>query len=173
MTSSSENVTPPLQLRTRVPGLDTVLRGGFPRGGAYLIEGSPGTGKTTLGNQIAFAHAAAGESAVFASILSEPHDRMLTNLSSFDFFDEGLVGGPLKFVNIFDSLSGGHLTEGLGVLRDLIRRERATLAVLDGTSALDHMGLEPMDLTGSPTTYTPRAPCSAARCFCWPSLARV
>lgn len=34
-----------------VAGLDEVLSGGFPRGHVYLIQGEPGTGKTTLGMQ--------------------------------------------------------------------------------------------------------------------------
>ncbi len=34
---------------TGLPGLDTILRGGLPKGRTYLVEGSPGTGKTTLG----------------------------------------------------------------------------------------------------------------------------
>ena len=34
-----------------VAGLDEVLRGGFPRGHVYLIQGEPGAGKTTLGMQ--------------------------------------------------------------------------------------------------------------------------
>jgi circadian clock protein KaiC len=33
------------------PGLDDVLGGGFPRGHFYLLEGEPGTGKTTLALQ--------------------------------------------------------------------------------------------------------------------------
>ena len=52
---------PPLsRVPTGVPGLDAVLGGGFLAGDAYLVVGQPGTGKTTLGNQLAFAHAAAG-----------------------------------------------------------------------------------------------------------------
>ena len=31
-----------------VPGLDDVLRGGFTRGCFFLLEGNPGTGKTTM-----------------------------------------------------------------------------------------------------------------------------
>ena len=37
-----------------IPGLDTVLGGGFFKGGLYLIQGTPGTGKTTIANQICF-----------------------------------------------------------------------------------------------------------------------
>src|SRR5579863_7341713 len=34
-----------------VPGLDSILAGGLPPGHLYLIDGDPGTGKTTLGVQ--------------------------------------------------------------------------------------------------------------------------
>lgn len=34
-----------------VPGLDHVLRGGFARGRSHLVEGRPGSGKTTIGLQ--------------------------------------------------------------------------------------------------------------------------
>ena len=38
----------PTLLRTGVAGLDQILGGGLPAGHFYLIEGAPGTGKTTL-----------------------------------------------------------------------------------------------------------------------------
>jgi circadian clock protein KaiC len=38
----------PAAVRTGVDGLDAILRGGFPRDEIHLIEGSAGTGKTTL-----------------------------------------------------------------------------------------------------------------------------
>ena len=41
----------PPKVATGVPGLDDVLGGGLPRGRLYLVEGDPGTGKTTLGLQ--------------------------------------------------------------------------------------------------------------------------
>lgn len=39
------------RVRTGVPGLDDMLRGGFLEGSAVLVQGAPGTGKTTLGLQ--------------------------------------------------------------------------------------------------------------------------
>lgn len=40
---------------TGIVGLDDILRGGLTPGGLYLIEGTSGTGKTTLGLQFALA----------------------------------------------------------------------------------------------------------------------
>jgi circadian clock protein KaiC len=37
--------------RTGIPGLDYILGGGFPKERSYLIQGEPGSGKTTLGLQ--------------------------------------------------------------------------------------------------------------------------
>ena len=36
---------------TGIAGLDDVLRGGLPANRVYLIQGDPGSGKTTLGLQ--------------------------------------------------------------------------------------------------------------------------
>ncbi|WP_108659077.1 ATPase domain-containing protein [Acuticoccus kandeliae] len=51
-----------------IPGLDAVLGGGVPAGRMILVEGTPGTGKTTLGLQFLLAGAARGERALFFSI---------------------------------------------------------------------------------------------------------
>ena len=46
---------------TGIPGLDNILTGGFPQGHFFLVEGEPGTGKTTLGLQFLMNGAAKGE----------------------------------------------------------------------------------------------------------------
>jgi circadian clock protein KaiC len=51
--------TPLERVPTGIPGLDTVLRGGFLRAGIYIVRGEPGAGKTILGNQFCFNHVAA------------------------------------------------------------------------------------------------------------------
>ena len=47
-----EKTIPALKrVRTGIAGLDDILGGGLPQGHLYLVEGDPGTGKTTLGMQ--------------------------------------------------------------------------------------------------------------------------
>src|SRR6185369_15820762 len=53
---------------TGVPGLDDVLGGGLARNRLHLLEGSPGTGKTTIALQFLMAGAAAGERGIYVSL---------------------------------------------------------------------------------------------------------
>jgi circadian clock protein KaiC len=51
---------------TGIDGLDEILRGGLTSDRVYLVEGTPGTGKTTLALQFLLAGAEKGEK-VFTS----------------------------------------------------------------------------------------------------------
>jgi circadian clock protein KaiC len=53
---------------TGVDGLDAVLAGGLARNRLHLLEGSPGTGKTTIALQFLMAGAAGGESGIYVSL---------------------------------------------------------------------------------------------------------
>jgi circadian clock protein KaiC len=66
---------------TGVPGLDSILAGGLKRGRVYLIEGSPGTGKTTLSLQFLMKGAKAGETALYVS-LSESEEELREGATS-------------------------------------------------------------------------------------------
>ncbi len=61
-------------VETGIAGLDDILRGGLSPGGLYLIEGTSGTGKTTLGLQFALAGAAQGESVVYVTLSETQRD---------------------------------------------------------------------------------------------------
>lgn len=63
------------QAATGIGGLDDVLAGGFERGRVFLLEGSPGTGKTTIATQFLLAGAAAGERVLYIT-LSETEDEL-------------------------------------------------------------------------------------------------
>lgn len=51
-----------------IEGLDTVLGGGLPGRHLYLLQGKPGTGKTTFALQFLIAGAAAGEPVLYVSL---------------------------------------------------------------------------------------------------------
>lgn len=66
---------------TGIHGLDDVLAGGFARGHTFLIEGEPGTGKTTIALQFLQRGAAAGERTLYVS-LSETGDELRDSAAS-------------------------------------------------------------------------------------------
>lgn len=66
---------------TGVAGLDEILGGGFPRNRMYLVEGTPGAGKTTLALQFLLEGARLGEAGVYAT-LSETEEELRDVASS-------------------------------------------------------------------------------------------
>jgi circadian clock protein KaiC len=59
---------------TGVPGLDHVLMGGFLREGFYLVQGDPGSGKTTLALQYVLGRRDAGERCLYVSLTESRRD---------------------------------------------------------------------------------------------------
>jgi len=53
---------------TGIPGLDAVLEGGLARNRLHLLEGSPGTGKTTIALQFLLAGVEKGEIGIYVSL---------------------------------------------------------------------------------------------------------
>lgn len=66
---------------TGVSGLDDILAGGLTRGRVFLLEGSPGTGKTTIATQFLREGAARGEKCLYVT-LSETEDEMRDSAQS-------------------------------------------------------------------------------------------
>ena len=56
------------RLNTGIEGLDNILEGGLPAGHLYLVEGDPGTGKTTLALQFLLAGIDSGEPALYVTL---------------------------------------------------------------------------------------------------------
>ncbi len=88
---------------TGVDGLDDVTRGGLARGRLFLLEGSPGTGKTTLATQFLLAGAEAGERGLYIT-LSENEDELKAGAASHGWTLEGL--------DIFELLPPESLLDG-------------------------------------------------------------
>ncbi|NVB81870.1 MAG: hypothetical protein HOV81_26045 [Kofleriaceae bacterium] len=123
----------PLQrFPTGVPGLDAILDGGLFETGLYVIQGIAGAGKTILANQICFHQAREQRKAVYYTLLTEAHDRMLGFIQTLSFYDASHVPGDVNYVSGFKVLE----TEGLlGVvrnIREVMARARPSLLVVDG-----------------------------------------
>jgi circadian clock protein KaiC len=71
MTELAPQASPLTRLPTGIAGFDHILQGGFFEGGLYIIAGTPGTGKTILGNQLCFHHIETGRHAIFMTLLTE------------------------------------------------------------------------------------------------------
>lgn len=65
----------PPRVSTGVPSLDDLLHGGLPAAHMYLLEGDPGTGKTTLAMQFIMEGVSRGEKALYIT-LSEPRSEL-------------------------------------------------------------------------------------------------
>lgn len=76
-------------LSTGVAGLDDVLAGGFTRGRLYLLEGTPGTGKTTLALQFLLDGVARGEKGLYVT-LSESADELGAAAASHGWSLDGI-----------------------------------------------------------------------------------
>ena len=76
-------------LSTGIAGLDNILAGGLSPGRVYLLEGSPGTGKTTIATQFLREGAAAGERTLYIT-LSETEDELRASARSHGWSLEGI-----------------------------------------------------------------------------------
>ena len=74
---------------TGLASLDDILAGGFTRRRLYLLEGVPGSGKTTLALQFLMAGAAAGESVLYIT-LSETEEELLSVADSHGWLLDGI-----------------------------------------------------------------------------------
>jgi circadian clock protein KaiC len=70
--------------RTGVPGLDDILMGGLATGRLFLLEGSPGTGKTTMALRFLVEGAEAGEQGLYIT-LSETAQELIATAESHNW----------------------------------------------------------------------------------------
>ena len=126
---------------TGVPGLDRILEGGLLVSGVYIVQGPPGAGKTVLANQLCFQHAAAGQRAMYVTLLAESHARLFAHLRRMAFFDETAIPDRVYYIGGYSTLQSGGLDALVGLIRGAIQKHKATLLVVDGlVSAQDSAG---------------------------------
>jgi len=86
--STTQTLTDKAQ--TGIWGLDNILSGGFTRGHVFLVEGAPGTGKTTVALQFLLEGARAGERGLYIT-LSETDEELRDGAASHGWtLDQGI-----------------------------------------------------------------------------------
>jgi circadian clock protein KaiC len=124
------------RLTTGNAALDGVIGGGLPPASLIVVAGSPGTGKTILAQQIAFANATDDRKALYYTTWSEPHEKLVRHLEQFAFFDAAALGDRVEFLHLAELAVEG----GLGAAADEVLRRsfevRPAVVVIDSSKAL-------------------------------------
>lgn len=138
--------------RLGVAGLDDVLGGGLPRTRLYLLEGDPGSGKTTLALQFLLEGVRNGEAGLYVT-LSETKDELYAVARSHDWKLDGLAIHELS-VPEEQLTPSGHYTffhpseVELGSttksVLDEVERVRPTRVVFDSLSEMRLLARDPL-----------------------------
>jgi circadian clock protein KaiC len=125
------------RVESGIPRLDYILKGGFLKGGTYSLLGPPGSGKTILGNQFCFNHAArTGGRCVYVSLLVESYSKMLRHLASLEFFDAAQIPDRIYYVSGYPALRQSGPDGLLELVRATVQERKATLLVVDGMESI-------------------------------------
>jgi circadian clock protein KaiC len=126
------------RLPSGVPGLDNLLGGGLPEFSFNLIAGTPGSGKTTLAQQIMFSLANPKYRALFFTVLGEPALKMLRYQQQFTFFDPDKVNESIRFVNLSAELQQGDFDRVLARIADEVKAYEPSLVFVDSFRSVVH-----------------------------------
>lgn len=135
------------RVRTGIPGLDEMLWGGFLPQTANMIEGAPGTGKTTLGMQfICHGIVACGEPGLILTFEEFPQ-QYYEDAASFGWdFRQMEREGKLRVVMTSPEVSKADLEQVGGRTEGLVRELGAKRILVDSLSHFDRLSGDPSEL---------------------------
>jgi len=132
------------RVSTGIKGLDDVLNGGFPQGHFFLIEGEPGTGKTTLGLQFLMQGARKGEKSLYVTLseskreiekVARSHRWSLEGVTIFEFTPTEDSLRPEDQYSAFHPSEVEFQDTTQNILRE-VERVQPTRVVLDSLSEI-------------------------------------
>jgi len=129
------------RIPTGIPELDSVLRGGFLRNRIHLVEGRPGTGKTTFGLRYLIEGDRAGQRCLYLS-LSEAEDELRQTAAS-----HGWILGDIEIVEMIPLPDApapqtillptdNELTGVIARIADKVENSGATRVVIDSMAEI-------------------------------------
>lgn len=135
-----------------VEGLDEILSGGLPAGCFYLIQGDPGSGKTTLAMQFLLEGVRRGESVFYVTLseskaellkVARSHGWSLENIPLMELSAIEMLLKPEAQTTVFHA-SEVELGKISSVLRDELRRIQPARVVFDSISEFRLMAETPL-----------------------------
>jgi len=138
------------KIRTGIPELDQVLRGGLPRSRIHLIEGRPGSGKTTIGLRFLIDGKEKGERCLYIS-LSETVAELRATAASHGWTVEGIelqqlvpaeIGAERQQSVLFPSEA--ELGQTIALITGAIDKVKPSRVVIDSMSELRMVANDPM-----------------------------
>ncbi|HVV01277.1 MAG TPA: ATPase domain-containing protein [Verrucomicrobiae bacterium] len=140
------------RVETGIPGLDNILMGGLIRGGFYLVQGDPGSGKTTLALQYAIGRVKAGEKVLYVT-LTETQSDLRQAAASHDWSLDGIEISDLARsqenlegqaeTTVFDPAEID-LGETTRAILEAVDKARPAHVIFDGLSELRLLAGEPL-----------------------------
>lgn len=124
-------------VRTGITGLDEILRGGVPRHNNIIVEGPPGSGKTTLG--LGFIHAGAALYEEPGAVVSFELDaaKLLRDAAGFNWdMQRQIDAGRIKIIQTSPAVLLSEFRNGDGAFAEALRSIGAKRLMIDGLTPL-------------------------------------
>jgi circadian clock protein KaiC len=137
-------------LSTAIEGLDAVLLGGFVRGGFYLIQGDPGSGKTTLAMQFVQSRIKQKERCLYFSMTESRIDLEHTcashgwTLDGIDLCDLAASAASLENQSSVFHPADAELSEITKRVLAEVKRVKPRYVVFDGLAELRLLSGDPL-----------------------------
>lgn len=133
-------------------GLDDVLRGGLPANRLYLLEGAPGSGKTTLGMQFLFEGVRLGERVLYITLsetqeeltaVAASHGWTLDGVDIFEFGSAAEVFGDGRDQSVLHSWEM-ELGQTVQLIQAEVERVQPCRVVFDSLSEMRLLAQDPL-----------------------------